>query len=546
MRYLIYFIYHPLGRVDRYITVLLAALRPWFDVIHVVSNGPLARDGLEAADIVQERANSGFDVGAYADAMARIDPATFARIDELTLANYTFFGPVNSFAPILDWARAQDVDFWGLSAHGAVVPNPFTGTGRMDYHLNSHWISIRAPMLHSADFRRYWQDMPEIASYQDSVLHHESRFTTHFAARGYRHASWLEPDAAAYPAYDEAADHIARGLPILKRRLFFHEPVAYGDASGANPRRAMELAAAQGFAPDLVWESVIGTADPWVIYQNADLLYILADASSGAPATASAELQARITAPLDPRDCAAFAAAITVPIRLSLSGPGAAGLSAHLAGHPLILPPSSDTDPARAVLAARICPGALQGFAYGMAHLARDGAVVAGAQAHFATPHIGLGLPVIRSHGTLAEVDQPPGLRSNAGVVWARAGLAARFLAAWPAPDGLAKLAADAGFLTIVLTNTAELPRNFVKLEARYRALAQHLNASGPFENVARMAHLADWAEGRMEAAQEQANRAGFDAGFDQGFTDGWQQAEARLRGRGLLARVAQRFRRAA
>lgn len=545
MRYLIYFIYHPLGRVDRYITVLLAALRPWFDVIHVVSNGPITRAGLDAADIVQERANSGFDVGAYADAMARIDPATFARIGELTLANYTFFGPVNSFAPIFEWARAQDVDFWGLSAHDAVAPNPFTGSGRMDYHLNSHWISIRAPMLHSPDFRRYWQEMPEVGSYHDSVLHHESRFTAHFAARGYRHASWLEPGTAAYPAYDEAADHIARGLPILKRRLFFHEPVAYGDASGANPRRALELAAERGFAPDLAWESVRGTADPWVIYQNADLLYILADGRSGAP-PAVAELQARITAPLDARDCAAFAAAITAPIRLTLNGPGAAGLAAHLAGHPMILPPSPETNPARAVLAARIRPGALHDFAYGMAHLARDGAVVAGAQAHFATPHVGLGLPVIRSHGPRAEADHPPGLRSDAGVVWARAGLAARLLADWPAPERLAHVAADAGFLTIVLTNTAELPRNFVKLEARYRALARHLNAPGPFESEARMAHLASWAAGQMDGALEHSHRAGFDAGFDQGFNDGWQQAEARLRGQGLIARLARRFRGAA
>ena len=50
----------------------------------------------------------------------------------------------------------------------------------------------------SMEFARYWQDMPMITSYSESIYLHESRFTQHFADRGFTFAVTFDPDD--YPA----------------------------------------------------------------------------------------------------------------------------------------------------------------------------------------------------------------------------------------------------------------------------------------------------------------------------------------------------------
>ena len=50
----------------------------------------------------------------------------------------------------------------------------------MHRHLQSHWIAVRRAMFTSAEFREYWDTMPMITTYVESILGHETRFTHHF------------------------------------------------------------------------------------------------------------------------------------------------------------------------------------------------------------------------------------------------------------------------------------------------------------------------------------------------------------------------------
>lgn len=559
-RTLIYFIYHPQGRIDAYIPHMLAALRPRFNHIHVVFNGcltPAATAQLHMADTIQERPNIEFDVGAYRAAINALPGNGLGGIEELTLANFTFFGPLNDMQHIWDWADTQEVDFWGLSAHAALDHNPF-GEGALPYHLNSHWITIRAPMLHSAAFVDWWKDMPKIESYADSVLHHESRFTAHFASLGYRHAAYLDPeDGAAYPAFDEAHTHIAQGFPILKRRLFYHTPTAYNDWHEVNPRKAVEaIAKKSSYDLNMIWQSVAGAADPWVLYQNADLLFVMDDIAQSAAEFPAPIFLLHIPEPLQAEDLRALSDALTTPVQLRLCGDHSKSVRKHLLDHPMV---RSITQfdaaelqntflPDTPVLIGHLLPGGGKAMAHGFSHLARNAAIAAQAQAKInETTVFGLAFPPVQTHGPNAHADAPlkhnehPILGQDANIAWARTELANEIAKAWPAPEKWVQIAAENGLISIVISNCHELPRSFVKLEARYRALAGQLDVRGPFEAPARLAHhiayptspaaKSAW-EKAATTAHDAGHKIGFDAGYEQGyaaahrpaFDDGYQQ----------------------
>ena len=44
---------------------------------------------------------------------------------------------------------------------------------------------MRRRLLTDPVFREYWEQMPPVSSYRDSIQWHESRFTGHFAELGH-------------------------------------------------------------------------------------------------------------------------------------------------------------------------------------------------------------------------------------------------------------------------------------------------------------------------------------------------------------------------
>jgi len=189
----IFLFFDPQGIVDDYVVQCLTSLREYLDEILVVSNSPLddtARERLlTGATEVFERENTGFDVGGYRDGIARFGWERLGQFDELILFNYTFFAPIHPWKNLFDRIDAAGaIDFWGITEHDEIRPHPFLASSRMPRHIQSHWIAVRNPLLSSPDFRTYWDEMPPIRSYNDSIQWHESRFTEYFGKLGYTHA----------------------------------------------------------------------------------------------------------------------------------------------------------------------------------------------------------------------------------------------------------------------------------------------------------------------------------------------------------------------
>ena len=281
----IFLFYDPEGKVDDYILGCLGSLQQHMDYLLVVSNSPLDetnRKRLESVSSeVMERKNVGYDVGAYRDGLRHLGWDHMGDYDELVLFNYTFFAPIHPWAGLFERTDKWDTDFWGITEHDEVRPHPFLPKLVMPRHIQSHWIAVRSSLSTTKDWRTYWEDMPPIESYNDSIQWHESRFTGYFNALGYRHEVAYNVDdyPSANPVFDNASLLLQDGCPILKRRNLFHNPL-HLDRFAIIGAEMLEQARAAGYDTDLILSNLARTSKPRDLVTNAGLTWVVPQSAS--------------------------------------------------------------------------------------------------------------------------------------------------------------------------------------------------------------------------------------------------------------------------
>ena len=279
-----YLVWDKEGVIDRYIPYCLEKLREHVEHIVVISNGPLSEGGrarLEpVSDEIWERENVGFDVGAYKEALERFGFEQLAAYDELILLNYTFFGPTYPFSEMFEKTETWDVDFWGITEHAEIAPHYFASGGVLPRHIQSHWLTVRKSLLGSSAFRQYWESMPTITSYEQSVDRHEARFAQYFEERGFRwDVVYREADYPNdNPVLDDVVQLTVDRCPIVKRRTFFHDPLYMSDHAIIGRDVIDVLARTSEYPLDLIWENVARTMEPRVAATNFSLYRIYSDA----------------------------------------------------------------------------------------------------------------------------------------------------------------------------------------------------------------------------------------------------------------------------
>lgn len=281
----IFLFYDPEGKVDDYILGCLGSLQQHMDYLLVVSNSPLDetnRKRLESVSSeVMERKNVGYDVGAYRDGLRHLGWDHMGDYDELVLFNYTFFAPIHPWASLFERTDKWDTDFWGITEHDEVRPHPFLPKLVMPRHIQSHWIAVRSSLSTTKDWRSYWEDMPPIESYNDSIQWHESRFTGYFNALGYRHEVAYNVDdyPSANPVFDNASLLLQDGCPILKRRNLFHNPL-HLDRFAIIGADMLEQARLAGYDTDLILSNLARTSRPRDLVTNAGLTWVVPQSAS--------------------------------------------------------------------------------------------------------------------------------------------------------------------------------------------------------------------------------------------------------------------------
>lgn len=285
-RAIVYLFYDPEGLVDDYVPHALSHLRRHADHLFVVSNAELddvARERLAAvADRVWTRPNVGLDVGAYKEALEQL-AGELDGFDEVILMNSTFFGPIGTFDDVFAEMDARsDIDFWGITEHARGKRHPFDVKQPLHAHIQSYWIAVRRAMFTSPDWQAYWRDMPVIEDYKQSVLLHESRFTRHFEKLGFRSAVAFPASRyhGDHPVMDDIVPLLRDGCPIVKRRVFFHDPL-YHEGNGTDGRQVLRLMAERGFPVEMLLRNLARTAKPRSLVTNLGLIEVLPEVDLG-------------------------------------------------------------------------------------------------------------------------------------------------------------------------------------------------------------------------------------------------------------------------
>jgi rhamnosyltransferase len=279
----IFSFYDPQGIVDDYVVHFLKELQSHVDRIIFYSNGPLEPGAERAlAGITSEiiiRPNVGYDVLAYKEGLERIDFDRERRYDEVLMVNHTCYGPIFPFEELFSEMEKRQCDFWGVTAHMEMTPNPFTGTGRLPYHINTNFVAVRGDLLRAPPFRKYWNAIKGAGTYEAAIQEHETAFTEHFSHLGYVGDTYLDcrKYGTHYPAILDIDETLVDRNPLLKRRAFFHDPRFLEHYAADLPRALDILKRTSDYDQSLIWRNVVRSAELRTLNTNAALTSIFPD-----------------------------------------------------------------------------------------------------------------------------------------------------------------------------------------------------------------------------------------------------------------------------
>ena len=280
----IFFFYDSDGVVDDYVPTLLAGFKPHFSEMTIVCNGKLNEAGQSIlsryTDNLIIRPNTGFDVWAYKTALDSYGWEKLEQFDEIVLFNATIMGPVYPFAEMFETMNKRDLDFWGITKFHKVPQDPFGRSpfGYLPEHIQSHFHAYRRSLVQSKEFQDYWNNMPQINSYYDSVGMHESLFTKRFADLGFKWDVYVNTDdleGFTYGPITFAAKTLIKEkrCPIFKRRSFFHDYMDTLNQSAGNAALDLfeYLRDHTDYDVNLIWQNALRTMNLADLVKNLHL-----------------------------------------------------------------------------------------------------------------------------------------------------------------------------------------------------------------------------------------------------------------------------------
>jgi lipopolysaccharide biosynthesis protein len=282
-RLCIFSFYDDQGIVDDYVVYFLNELAKHVEKTIFYSNGPLSRDSEIAlrglVDEVILRPNVGYDVLAYKEGLEKIKYDRLGLYDEVLMVNHTCYGPLYPFSELFDEMESRTCDFWGITAHMEMTPNPLTGTGTLPYHLNANFIAVRRDMLQSQTFRQYWEAIEPRVRYEEAILSHEARFTEYFTKLGYKAETYIDSKkyGTHYPAILDVDETLIDRSPIIKRRAFFHDPRFLERYAADLPRALRVIEQTSDYDRSLIWRNITRSAELRTLNTNAALTSVIPD-----------------------------------------------------------------------------------------------------------------------------------------------------------------------------------------------------------------------------------------------------------------------------
>lgn len=220
------------GVVYEYVRYLLLELSKNVDKLCIIVNGGVNSEGIcffesLAADIVI-RPDINFDIGGWKYVICeKYGFEYLVEFEEIVLVNDSFFGPFCTLEEVFNKMSVEEIDFWGLTAHGA---SPSKGICQYEYrprYLQSYFLVFRNTIVKSKIFQKYWENLNIPESFALAGEAFSCTFTKLFEENGFKWSAYVDTsDLESEDINKNMSFHTfysfemcaKRGLPILKRK----------------------------------------------------------------------------------------------------------------------------------------------------------------------------------------------------------------------------------------------------------------------------------------------------------------------------------------
>ncbi len=285
-RLCVYLIFDKKGIIDQYIEYMLKELKSCVHYIVVVCNMMEIFRGSDIltkyADIIFYRENIGFDAGGFKEALCcSLGWETVLQYDELVLVNDSMFGPFKPMENIFLEMENKSVDFWGLAKHGTQKEN---GEIIFAEHIQTYFLVIRSKMLHSIDFREYWDSLPYYLDFWEVICQYETKFTSYFSSLGYKYdvLSDIDVNNDKTNYTNNYSQYLAISYELIKKRNFpflKKQQIAYNTLltqTQENLFQAIQYIDKEtNYDVNLIWDNIIRTLNMADLQRSLHLQYII-------------------------------------------------------------------------------------------------------------------------------------------------------------------------------------------------------------------------------------------------------------------------------
>ena len=255
------------GIVRKYVLTYLKGLQEVADKIIVIVNGKLSLEGKEKLEklgiTILQRANKGFDFGAWKAAFEFLGWEEVRKFDELVLTNCSNYGPVYHFSGIFKRMEDNPCDFWGLTQRQEVKNALIIAGDKDSYirrHIQSFFIVIRQKVILSEKFFSYWDGLVEAENLKQEISEHETRFTEYLESVGFSWDTVFKPKGEFNPSFYQVTEYIDAGYPLVKRKLFNCPSFIWTNHTGGDtPRKVLKKIEELDYPIDEIFEDLLAT-----------------------------------------------------------------------------------------------------------------------------------------------------------------------------------------------------------------------------------------------------------------------------------------------
>lgn len=264
-RIALYSFYDAQGIVDDYVIFQLKSFRVYFEEIHVVVNGFLQEESKiklkSIVDGILIRENVGFDAWGYKKLIEKLGYNKLAEYDEVICFNHTCYGPIFPVDAMFSKMAVEDCDFWGLYFSKA----PKAKIYNQGKHIPSYFVAYKKTLVKSSAFKEFWDNLPELNTYNDAVKLYEQAQTPFFELKGFKVRTVFDfkkyENISEWWFIEKQAEILINDkLPLLKRRPFFKNKK--GRINGSFYRKVIPfLKENTSYDTNLIYENLKRTQD---------------------------------------------------------------------------------------------------------------------------------------------------------------------------------------------------------------------------------------------------------------------------------------------